>query len=69
LDALVLWFDLHLDDHVTLSSSPSAGSCWEQAIYPVFPTHFEGMACFIEINTYQLNSLVYVLWQRYIYTI
>ena len=39
LDAIAVWFDLHLDDVTTLSSAPDAGSCWEQAIFPVLPSH------------------------------
>ncbi|XP_025060079.1 protein arginine N-methyltransferase 9 isoform X1 [Alligator sinensis] len=35
LDAVVVWFVLHLDDEHTLSTSPSEETCWEQAVYPV----------------------------------
>ncbi|XP_076995982.1 protein arginine N-methyltransferase 9 isoform X2 [Tamandua tetradactyla] len=35
LDAIVVWFVLHLDDEHSLSTSPSEETCWEQAVYPV----------------------------------
>ncbi|KAM5255918.1 protein arginine N-methyltransferase 9 isoform 2-T2 [Ctenodactylus gundi] len=35
LDALMVWFVLHLDDEHTLSTSPSEETCWEQAVYPI----------------------------------
>ena len=35
LDAIVTWFELQLDDDITLSSSPHANSCWEQAVYHI----------------------------------
>ncbi|ETE63961.1 putative protein arginine N-methyltransferase 10, partial [Ophiophagus hannah] len=35
LDAIVVWFTLHLDDEFTLSTSPNVDTCWEQAVYPV----------------------------------
>ena len=37
VDALAMWFDLHLDADITLSSAPESDSCWEQAIHPVLP--------------------------------
>jgi len=43
LDAIVLWFELHLDESVSLTTDPSSESCWEQAVYPVLPSHIEGM--------------------------
>lgn len=39
LDAIAVWFHLHLDDSLSLNSGPDAGSCWEQAIFPVLPRH------------------------------
>lgn len=41
LDAIVVWFVLHLDDEHSLSTSPSEETCWEQAVYPVLdlPDH------------------------------
>ncbi|KAK3604567.1 hypothetical protein CHS0354_026258 [Potamilus streckersoni] len=39
LDCIALWFDLHLDDNVTISTSPDCENCWDQAIYPVLPCH------------------------------
>ncbi len=41
LDALVMWFDLHLDSEISLSSAPEANSCWEQAVFPVLPYHLK----------------------------
>uniref|UniRef100_A0A8D0GJM6 Protein arginine N-methyltransferase 9 n=1 Tax=Sphenodon punctatus TaxID=8508 RepID=A0A8D0GJM6_SPHPU len=35
LDAIVVWFVLHLDHEHTLSTSPTEETCWEQAVYPV----------------------------------
>lgn len=35
LDGLAVWFDLHLDDTVTIATGPDEDSCWEQAIYPI----------------------------------
>ncbi|XP_054418716.1 protein arginine N-methyltransferase 9 [Pteronotus mesoamericanus] len=34
LDAVVAWFVLQLDDEHSLCTSPSAETCWEQAVYP-----------------------------------
>lgn len=39
VDALAMWFDLHLDSITSLSSAPEANSCWEQAIFPVLQCH------------------------------
>ncbi|XP_065058244.1 protein arginine N-methyltransferase 9-like isoform X2 [Rhopilema esculentum] len=35
LDAVAVWFELHLDDEISISSSPSEESCWEQAIFNI----------------------------------
>uniref|UniRef100_A0A6Q2Y7A7 Protein arginine N-methyltransferase 9 n=1 Tax=Esox lucius TaxID=8010 RepID=A0A6Q2Y7A7_ESOLU len=35
LDALAVWFQLHLDQESSLSTGPEEDTCWEQAIYPV----------------------------------
>ena len=35
LDAIAVWFDLHLDDTITISTAADTESCWEQAVYPV----------------------------------
>uniref|UniRef100_A0A3B3T7N9 Protein arginine N-methyltransferase 9 n=1 Tax=Paramormyrops kingsleyae TaxID=1676925 RepID=A0A3B3T7N9_9TELE len=35
LDALAMWFELHLDKETSLSTGPQEDTCWEQAIYPV----------------------------------
>ncbi|XP_008314665.1 protein arginine N-methyltransferase 9 [Cynoglossus semilaevis] len=35
LDALAVWFQLHLDEQSSLSTGPQEDTCWEQAIYPV----------------------------------
>ncbi|XP_077381880.1 protein arginine N-methyltransferase 9 isoform X1 [Festucalex cinctus] len=34
LDALAVWFQLHLDEESGLSTGPHEDTCWEQAIYP-----------------------------------
>ncbi|XP_072241000.1 protein arginine N-methyltransferase 9 isoform X1 [Leuresthes tenuis] len=38
LDALAVWFQLHLDEENSLSTGPQEDTCWEQAIYPVHST-------------------------------
>ncbi|CAJ1052489.1 protein arginine N-methyltransferase 9 [Xyrichtys novacula] len=38
LDALAVWFQLHLDEESSLSTGPQEDTCWEQAIYPVHIT-------------------------------
>ncbi|KAK5926225.1 hypothetical protein CgunFtcFv8_021816 [Champsocephalus gunnari] len=38
LDALAVWFQLHLDEDSSLSTGPEEDTCWEQAIYPVHST-------------------------------
>ncbi|XP_071847825.1 protein arginine N-methyltransferase 9-like isoform X2 [Apostichopus japonicus] len=40
-DAIISWFDLHLDEESSLSSSPASGSCWEQAVYPICAEQFQ----------------------------
>ncbi|XP_030047523.1 protein arginine N-methyltransferase 9 [Microcaecilia unicolor] len=35
LDAIVVWFVLHLDEEYSLSTGPKEETCWEQAVYPV----------------------------------
>ncbi|KAI8508418.1 protein-arginine omega-N symmetric methyltransferase [Branchiostoma belcheri] len=39
VDAIVLWFDLHLDEETHLSTSPERDTCWEQAVFPVHRHH------------------------------
>jgi type II protein arginine methyltransferase len=44
LDALVAWFDLHLHEHLTVTTSPlktefEKAKCWEQAVYPITSHH------------------------------
>ncbi|XP_038837222.1 protein arginine N-methyltransferase 9-like isoform X1 [Salvelinus namaycush] len=39
LDALAVWFQLHLDQESSLSTGPKEDTCWEQAIYPVQTPH------------------------------
>ncbi|XP_077574992.1 protein arginine N-methyltransferase 9 [Stigmatopora nigra] len=34
LDALAVWFNLHLDQESSLSTGPHEDTCWEHAIYP-----------------------------------
>ncbi|XP_051939591.1 protein arginine N-methyltransferase 9 isoform X2 [Hippocampus zosterae] len=38
LDALAVWFQLHLDEESSLSTGPHEDTCWEQAIYPEHTT-------------------------------
>uniref|UniRef100_A0AAR2KZW3 Protein arginine N-methyltransferase domain-containing protein n=1 Tax=Pygocentrus nattereri TaxID=42514 RepID=A0AAR2KZW3_PYGNA len=35
VDALAVWFQLHLDQENSISTGPQENTCWEQAIYPV----------------------------------
>ncbi|XP_064188388.1 protein arginine N-methyltransferase 9 [Anguilla rostrata] len=35
LDALAVWFQLHLDEEYSLSTGPQEDTCWEQAVYPI----------------------------------
>ncbi|KAG7487494.1 hypothetical protein MATL_G00024130 [Megalops atlanticus] len=35
LDALAVWFQLHLDEENSLSTGPQEDTCWEQAVYPI----------------------------------
>ncbi|KAM6972807.1 protein arginine N-methyltransferase 9 [Aplochiton taeniatus] len=39
LDALAVWFQLHLDQDSCLSTGPQEDTCWEQAIYPIQRPH------------------------------
>ncbi|XP_071127161.1 protein arginine N-methyltransferase 9-like [Mytilus edulis] len=56
LDAIALWFDLHLDEDISISTDPTNKNCWEQAIYPVLPSNF----CYCQNgqvqNNYQIRS-------------
>lgn len=37
VDAVAAWFDLRLDEEITLSTGPTDDSlCWEQAVFPVY---------------------------------
>ncbi|XP_066286582.1 protein arginine N-methyltransferase 9-like [Branchiostoma lanceolatum] len=45
VDAIVMWFDLHLDDETHLSTSPDQDTCWEQAIFPVHRHHLTESDC------------------------
>ena len=40
LDAIAVWFDLHLDEDISISTDPTNKNCWEQAIFPVLPSNF-----------------------------
>lgn len=40
LDAIALWFDLHLDEDIFITTNPAKKNCWEQSIFPVLPAHF-----------------------------
>ncbi|XP_054720388.1 protein arginine N-methyltransferase 9-like [Uloborus diversus] len=44
LDAMIVWFDLHLDDETTISTAPNSevDSCWEQAIFFALPQCLKG---------------------------
>lgn len=34
-DAIALWFDLKLDQDISILTSPQTNSCWEQAVFPI----------------------------------
>jgi type II protein arginine methyltransferase len=34
IDALMMWFELHLDDEISFNTLPSSNNSWEQALYP-----------------------------------
>ncbi|XP_062852291.1 protein arginine N-methyltransferase 9 [Trichomycterus rosablanca] len=34
VDALAVWFQLHLDQENSISTGPDEDTCWEQAVYP-----------------------------------
>ena len=38
VDAIVTWFDLHLDEDTSFSMSPAADTSWEQGIFPLSPS-------------------------------
>lgn len=40
LDAIALWFDLHLDPDISIATDPTNKNCWEQAIFPILPSNF-----------------------------
>lgn len=49
LDAIAVWFELHLDDEITISTAPNASEscCWDQAIFYTFPQNLKGkLLCF-----------------------
>ncbi|XP_052403016.1 protein arginine N-methyltransferase 9 [Carassius gibelio] len=48
LDALAVWFQLHLDQDNHLSTGPQEDTCWEQAIYPI-QSPFNTVKCGDEI--------------------
>nr|XP_055061081.1 protein arginine N-methyltransferase 9 [Misgurnus anguillicaudatus] len=53
LDALAVWFQLHLDQDNHLSTGPQEDTCWEQAIYPVqtqFNTLKRGDELLVEVS-------------------
>ena len=35
VDAVAVWYDLHLDSSRTISTSPFSPTNWDQSIYPV----------------------------------
>ncbi|BFZ24101.1 hypothetical protein BsWGS_27140 [Bradybaena similaris] len=37
LDAIAVWFSLHLSDCVEILTHTDCGGCWEQAVFPVHP--------------------------------
>ncbi|XP_066908544.1 protein arginine N-methyltransferase 9 isoform X2 [Halyomorpha halys] len=51
-DALVVWFDLMLDEEITVTSSPLSKNrcCWEQAIFPMKKQSFISNKCSISIS-------------------
>ena len=57
VDAIAAWFDLQLDEEITLSTGPSGDSlCWEQAVFPVYSSvgNFSGK---LEVSKGDLMSI------------
>lgn len=50
LDAIAVWFHLHLDKESSLSTGPQEDTCWEQAIYPVHSTNCKLLADILEMH-------------------
>ncbi|XP_039276142.1 protein arginine N-methyltransferase 9 isoform X2 [Nilaparvata lugens] len=68
LDAFVVWFDLHVDEDIKISTSPfdenAATCCWDQAIFPV---HSElrvvaGSSAQLKVQTIK-GILIVKLWE------
>ena len=56
LDALAVWFDLHLDECVTITTGPDTENCWEQAVYPVHTVQREKDTGEVDINCDMTNK-------------
>ncbi len=59
LDAIAVWFDLHLLEDVFFSTSPSWNLSWEQAVFPqslLTPTHSPQHLTVEEGDTLQLHA-------------
>ncbi|XP_071439633.1 protein arginine N-methyltransferase 9-like [Hetaerina americana] len=37
IDAVAAWFILNVDEDIKLVTAPGKGSCWEQAVFPLYP--------------------------------
>uniref|UniRef100_A0A672KVE9 Protein arginine methyltransferase 9 n=1 Tax=Sinocyclocheilus grahami TaxID=75366 RepID=A0A672KVE9_SINGR len=60
LDALAVWFQLHLDQVNHLSTGPQEDTCWEQAIYPIhspFSKSYYTVKCEMDIeHTFHMDN-------------
>ena len=57
VDAIAVWFDLLLDEDITLSTGPKDDSlCWEQAVFPIYASNGDSSGKF-EVSKGDLLSI------------
>lgn len=58
VDAIAAWFDLQLDEEITLSTGPNDDSlCWEQAVFPVYSSGVDNLSGKLEVSKGDLMSI------------
>ena len=58
VDAIAAWFDLQLDEEITLSTGPNDDSlCWEQAVFPVYSSAVDNLSGKLEVSMGDLMSI------------
>lgn len=62
LDALAVWFQLHLDEENSLSTGPQEDTCWEQAIYPVHSAMSKMDKCSLCFHSICFILLFITIW-------